>query len=90
MEKDFPHLVAIDSKGKLVQKIEFMEREKEEMRNLTRASEIADNVFVRAVPSAVRDLITFSDSSAILAMSLSYLTLQRLTIRLLRSPCTLV
>ncbi|KAG8951298.1 tyrosine/serine/threonine protein phosphatase pps1 [Tulasnella sp. 424] len=45
-EKELPHLVGIDSKGNLVRKIEFMEREKEEMRNLTRASEIADAVFL--------------------------------------------
>lgn len=45
-EKELPHLVGIDSRGNLVRKIEFMEREKEEMRNLTRASEIADAVFV--------------------------------------------
>ncbi|KIO26742.1 hypothetical protein M407DRAFT_23938 [Tulasnella calospora MUT 4182] len=45
-ERDLPHLVGIDSKGNLVRKIEFMEREKEEMRNLTRASEIADGVFL--------------------------------------------
>ncbi|KAG8977287.1 tyrosine/serine/threonine protein phosphatase pps1, partial [Tulasnella sp. 427] len=45
-EKQFPHLVGIDSRGNLVRKIEFMEREKEEMRNLTRASEIADGVFL--------------------------------------------
>ncbi|KAG8921960.1 tyrosine/serine/threonine protein phosphatase pps1, partial [Tulasnella sp. 417] len=36
-ERELPHLVGIDSKGNLVRKIEFMEREKEEMRNLTRA-----------------------------------------------------
>ncbi|KAG8964004.1 tyrosine/serine/threonine protein phosphatase pps1 [Tulasnella sp. 408] len=45
-ERELPHLVGIDSKGNLVRKIEFMEREKEEMRNLTRASEIADGVFL--------------------------------------------
>ncbi|KAG8904659.1 tyrosine/serine/threonine protein phosphatase pps1 [Tulasnella sp. 403] len=43
-EKNYRHLVAIDSKGNLVRKTDFMEREKEEMRNLTRASEIAENV----------------------------------------------
>lgn len=52
-ERELPHLVGIDSKGNLVRKIEFMEREKEEMRNLTRASEIADGVFVSLFSNSV-------------------------------------
>lgn len=45
-EKHYQHMVALDSQGNLVRKIDLMEREKEEMRNLTKASEIADGVYV--------------------------------------------
>ena len=45
-EKHFPQLVAIDSHGFQRNKLNFFEREREEMRVLTQASEIAENVWV--------------------------------------------
>jgi hypothetical protein len=47
-EKEFPELVAIDSKGISVNKVNFFEQEREEMRALTEASEISHNVWVRS------------------------------------------
>ncbi|KAG9096554.1 tyrosine/serine/threonine protein phosphatase pps1 [Ceratobasidium sp. UAMH 11750] len=46
-ERDHPHLVAVNAKGRDVNRIDFFAREKEEMRELTKASEIADGVWVR-------------------------------------------
>jgi dual specificity MAP kinase phosphatase len=45
-ERDFSHVVAVDGWGYRRNKIDFFEREREEMAALTRASEIANNVWV--------------------------------------------
>jgi dual specificity MAP kinase phosphatase len=45
-ERDQPHLVAVNAKGRDVNRIDFFAREKEEMRELTKASEIAEGVWV--------------------------------------------
>ncbi|CAG8620606.1 13292_t:CDS:2 [Dentiscutata erythropus] len=45
-EEEYPELVAIDSQGIIRNKIEFSEREREEMRTLTSASEISTNVWL--------------------------------------------
>lgn len=45
-ERRFPTLVAIDSHGFTRNKLNFFEREREEMRVLTQASEISENVWV--------------------------------------------
>ncbi|GAA5969879.1 hypothetical protein JCM11641_008072 [Rhodosporidiobolus odoratus] len=45
-ERDFPHLVSIDSLGFSRNRLNFFEREKEEMRVLTAASEIGENVWL--------------------------------------------
>ena len=45
-EQFYPELVAVDSLGYLRNKIDFFEREKEEMRVLTEASPIADGVWL--------------------------------------------
>ncbi|GAA5872276.1 hypothetical protein JCM8547_004799 [Rhodosporidiobolus lusitaniae] len=45
-ERDFQQLVAIDSHGFSRNRINFFEREKEEMRVLTQASEIGENVWL--------------------------------------------
>ncbi|KAG9103789.1 tyrosine/serine/threonine protein phosphatase pps1 [Ceratobasidium sp. 370] len=45
-ERDHPHLVAVNLKGRDVNRIDFFAREKEEMRELTKASEIADGVWL--------------------------------------------
>ncbi|GAA5842339.1 hypothetical protein JCM11251_003988 [Rhodosporidiobolus azoricus] len=45
-ERDFPHLVAIDAHGFSRNRINFFDREKEEMRVLTQASEIGENVWL--------------------------------------------
>jgi dual specificity MAP kinase phosphatase len=52
-ERDYPDLVSLDSRGKPLQHIDFMAREKEEMRQLTQATLICDNVWVRAIPSLI-------------------------------------
>ena len=48
-ERDFPELVEIDGRGNPVQHIDFMAREKEEMHELTRATMICQNIWVRYV-----------------------------------------
>jgi len=45
-EHRYPHLVAVDSAGFARNKISFSEREHEEMRAFTQASEIGENVWV--------------------------------------------
>lgn len=45
-ERDFSHVVAVDGWGYRRNKIDFFEREREEMAALTKASEIADNVWL--------------------------------------------
>lgn len=45
-ERDHSHLVAVNAKGRDINRIDFFAREKEEMRELTKASEIADGVWV--------------------------------------------
>ncbi|KAG9126542.1 tyrosine/serine/threonine protein phosphatase pps1 [Ceratobasidium sp. 392] len=45
-ERDHPYLVAVNTKGRDVTRIDFFAREKEEMRELTKASEIADGVWL--------------------------------------------
>jgi dual specificity MAP kinase phosphatase len=45
-ERNHPTLVAIDSHGFARNKLNFFEREREEMRVLTQASEISENVWV--------------------------------------------
>ncbi|GAA5946181.1 hypothetical protein JCM10213_001632 [Rhodosporidiobolus nylandii] len=45
-ERDFPRLVSIDSHGFSRNRLNFFEREKEEMRVLTQASEIGENVWL--------------------------------------------
>lgn len=46
-EREYPTLVAIDSHGFTRNKLDFFEREREEMRVLTQATEISPNVWVR-------------------------------------------
>lgn len=45
-EQRFPSLVAIDSNGTDRNRVDFVEREREEMERMTRASEIHDNVWL--------------------------------------------
>ncbi|CAG8459894.1 13851_t:CDS:2 [Funneliformis caledonium] len=45
-EKEFPELVALDSHGITRNKVNFLEKEREEMRLLTAASEISHNVWL--------------------------------------------
>jgi dual specificity MAP kinase phosphatase len=45
-EKDYPHLVGVDAKANSINKLDFMAREKDEMAILTKASEVAENVWV--------------------------------------------
>lgn len=45
-ERHFPHLVAVDGSGFSRNRIDFVEREREEMQRFTEASEIDDNVFM--------------------------------------------
>ncbi|KAA1086665.1 tyrosine/serine/threonine protein phosphatase pps1 [Puccinia graminis f. sp. tritici] len=45
-ERDFSHVVAVDGWGYRRNKIDFFEREREEMAALTRATEISDNVWL--------------------------------------------
>ncbi|KAJ1307294.1 hypothetical protein OPQ81_001404 [Rhizoctonia solani] len=45
-ERQYPHLVAVNGKGRDLNRIDFFAREKEEMRELTKASEIADGVWL--------------------------------------------
>lgn len=49
-ERSHPHLVAVDGWGFRRNRIDFFEREREEMVALTKASEIATNVWVRSFP----------------------------------------
>jgi dual specificity MAP kinase phosphatase len=51
LEQNFPHLVSWDSKGRPRNYIDFALREREEMCNLTRASEICDGFWVGLEPS---------------------------------------
>lgn len=48
-EKNFPDLVAIDSSGRFLTKTDFLAREKEEMSQLTKASMLSDNIWVRCL-----------------------------------------
>ncbi|GAA5884779.1 hypothetical protein JCM6882_005390 [Rhodosporidiobolus microsporus] len=70
-EREFPHLVAIDAHGFSRNRINFFDREKEEMRVLTQASEIGENVWLgntQDVPLAksyARPLSSDSTSSLI-------------------------
>lgn len=55
-ERDFPHLVSIDESGFSRQRVDFVDREREEMQRFTEASEIDENVFMGCtanVPFAV-------------------------------------
>ncbi|KAH8916169.1 hypothetical protein BT69DRAFT_805382 [Atractiella rhizophila] len=45
-ERDFPEMICIGSNGTIQNKIDFYDREREEMRNLTSRSEIAKNVWL--------------------------------------------
>ncbi|CAG8806681.1 19689_t:CDS:2, partial [Dentiscutata erythropus] len=45
-EEEYPELVSIDSKGVIRNKINFLDREREEMKILTSASEISTNVWL--------------------------------------------
>ncbi|PLW52761.1 hypothetical protein PCANC_07300 [Puccinia coronata f. sp. avenae] len=45
-EREFAHVVAVDGWGYRRNKVDFFEREREEMAALTRASEIAENVWL--------------------------------------------
>lgn len=45
-ERNYPTLIAIDSHGFMRNKLNFFDREREEMRVLTQASEVAENVWV--------------------------------------------
>ncbi len=49
-ERGHPDLIAFNSNGNSIHHIDFMAREKKEMRQLTQATQICDNVWVR-VPS---------------------------------------
>ncbi|EJU04824.1 hypothetical protein DACRYDRAFT_93238 [Dacryopinax primogenitus] len=46
IEEKYPHLVAVDHRGLVKHKVDFIAREKEEMRNLTKASEISPHVWL--------------------------------------------
>lgn len=50
-EAHHPHLVAWDSNGNPTNYVDFAVREREEMCNLTQATEVTDGVWVRAPPS---------------------------------------
>ena len=69
-EHEHAHRVAVDSNGFVRNKLNFLDREREEMRVLTQASEIGDNVFLGntqdvPLPSSIngRPLSTDSASS---------------------------
>lgn len=71
-ERCHPDLVAVDRRGWPRRKVDFMDREREEMRALTAASEIGDNVYlgntsdvpVATPTSAVRERVLTSDSAS--------------------------
>ncbi|CDU24541.1 related to protein tyrosine phosphatase PPS1 [Sporisorium scitamineum] len=48
-EEQFPNMVAVDSKGSDRNRIDFVEREGDEMQRMARASEIHDNVWLGSV-----------------------------------------
>lgn len=51
-ERDFPHLVAVDSRAwPSEHRINFVDKEHDEMRKLTEASPIGENVYVSATIS---------------------------------------
>lgn len=57
-EKDYPNLVAVDSQGYTRNRVDFVDREREEMQRLTTASAIDDNVWLGCsadVPSSRED-----------------------------------
>lgn len=45
-EEYYPDLVAVDSSGRSAKRVDFIEREREEMQRLTKATEIDTNVWV--------------------------------------------
>ncbi|KDN52204.1 hypothetical protein K437DRAFT_261601 [Tilletiaria anomala UBC 951] len=45
-EEQFPELVSVDSAGRSANRVDFVDREREEMQRLTRASEIDTNVWL--------------------------------------------
>ncbi|KAN0061584.1 tyrosine/serine/threonine protein phosphatase pps1 [Thecaphora frezii] len=59
-EQSFPDLVAIDSCGYSRNRVDFVDREREEMQRLTAASEIDDNVWL----GCTADLPGFSESDS--------------------------
>lgn len=68
-EREFPHRVAIDSSGFVRNKLNFLDREREEMRVLTQASEIGENVFLGntqdvPLPSSMSGRPLSSDSAS--------------------------
>ncbi|GAA5973075.1 hypothetical protein JCM21900_004579 [Sporobolomyces salmonicolor] len=66
-ERDHPALVAVDSHGFSRNRLDFFEREKEEMRVLTQASEIGENVWLgnsQDVPMASTRVRPVSSDSA--------------------------
>lgn len=55
-ERQYPHLVSVDGSGFSRQRVDFVDREREEMQRFTEASEIDENVFMGCtanVPFAV-------------------------------------
>ncbi|KAH9448542.1 hypothetical protein Pst134EA_027852 [Puccinia striiformis f. sp. tritici] len=66
-ERQFSHVVAVDGWGYRRNKIDFFEREREEMASLTKASEIAENVWLgnsADVPLPKEDLAASRQRSA--------------------------
>ncbi|PWZ01045.1 hypothetical protein BCV70DRAFT_159727 [Testicularia cyperi] len=51
-ERHFPHLIATDSRGCSRNTVDFFDRERDEMKRLTRASEIDDNVWLGCTADA--------------------------------------
>lgn len=49
-EQMYPELVAVDSSGYTMNKLDFVAREREEMRVLTEATEVLENIWVSPIP----------------------------------------
>lgn len=53
-ERDHPELVAIDGRGSPIHHTDFMVREREEMRQMTQATQICDNLWVGILSHAMQ------------------------------------
>lgn len=62
-ERNHPHLIAVDGSGFSRHRVDFIEREREEMQRFTEASEIDENVFVGCTANVPYAMDEFEGSS---------------------------